>query len=55
LVISGSGVPLAQRRALATGSPDLQIQHWHRICAWLSGGHFATVNADPDHFDRVTL
>ncbi|MFT6536693.1 MAG: fructose-bisphosphate aldolase class II [Loktanella salsilacus] len=55
VIHGGSGVPLAQRRALATGS---------RICKFNIGTELRmafgqalrdAVNADPDRFDRVTI
>lgn len=55
VIHGGSGVPLAQRRLLATGSSVCKFNIGTELRMAFGTALRAAVNADPDRFDRVSI
>ena len=55
VIHGGSGVPLAQRRLLATGSSVCKFNIGTELRMAFGAALRAAVNADPDRFDRVSI
>ena len=55
VIHGGSGVPLAQRRALATGSNICKFNIGTELRMVFGAALRAAVNSDPSRFDRVAI
>ena len=55
MIHGGSGVPLAQRKALATGSSICKFNIGTELRMAFGSALRTSVNSDPDRFDRVQI